>query len=160
MKPADYKSKFKQNSNEDKDHMQIFDINKLHEAPEQTNLLSQNNKHSTNGHPVTKQTTDNSEVTIQRNESALTLENCPLSEVTLEACEKSKHDRKWSKFVANLKLLLEPETLRPLTLVFIIFVFSGMGGMLSIKPFMVEVLQRFHSPLEPKWSSVSTLFIR
>ncbi|PNF40881.1 hypothetical protein B7P43_G15378, partial [Cryptotermes secundus] len=71
-----------------------------------------------------------------------------------KACEKSKHVSKWSKFVASLKLLLEPETLRPLILVFAIFLFSGMGGMMSIKPFMVEVLQRFQSPLDPKWSSV------
>lgn len=153
-KRADYTVKCKRNSNEDTACMQIFDINKLHETPEQTSLLIQNGKQSTNGNLTTKQATENNEVSIQRNNSAPALENCPLSEVTLEACEKSKHDSKWSKFVAGLKLLLEPETLRPLILVFLIFVFSGMGGMASIKPFMVEVLQRFQSPLDPKWSSV------
>lgn len=158
MKPADYTAKCKRNSNEDKARTQIFDINKLHETPEQTSLLTQNGKQSTNGNLTTKQTSENTEVTIQRKNSALALENCLLSEATLEACEKSKHDSKWSKFVANLSLLLEPETLRPLILVFLIFLFSGMGGMMSIKPFMVEVLQRFQSPLDPKWSSVSTLF--
>lgn len=159
MKPANYTSKCKRTSNEDKALMEMFDVNKLHETPEQTSPLTQNGKQSTNDDLTTKQTTENTQVTIQRKNSALALENCPLSEVTLEACEKSKHDSKWFKFVASLKLLLEPETLRPLILVFVIFLFSGMGGMMSIKPFMVEVLQRFQSPLDPKWSSVSTLFI-
>jgi hypothetical protein len=159
IKPDDYNIKCKRNSNDDKARMHMFDINTLHETPDQTGLLTQNGKQSTNGNLTTNQTTENTQVTIQRKNSALALENCPLSEVTLEACEKNKHDSRWSKFVANMKLLLEPETLRPLILVFLIFLFSGMGGMLSIKPFMVEVLQRFQSPLDPKWSSVSTLFI-
>jgi hypothetical protein len=157
-KPEHHTSKSKCNSNGDKVHMRILDINNLQETHEQKGLLSQNGKQSTNGHLTTEQT-ENTEVTIQEKNSALALENFPLTEVALESCEKSKHGSKWSKFVANRKLLLEPETLRPLILAFLIFLFSGMGGMMSVKPFMVEVLQRFQSPLDPKWSSVSTLFI-
>jgi hypothetical protein len=147
----------KRNSNEV--HMRIFDINNLQETHEQKSLLSQNGKQSTNGRLTTEQTTENNEMKIQRKNSALELENFPLSEVALEACEKSKHGSNRSKFVVIMKLLLEPETLRPLILAFLIFLFSGMGGMMSVKPFIVEVLRRFQSPLDPKWSSVSMLFM-
>jgi hypothetical protein len=158
MKPANYTSKPKRNSNEDKAHVETFDANNLQETSEQNGLLPQNGKQSTKGHLTPEQTAENTEVTIQRKNSVLAVEKCPLSEVTVEVCGKGKHDSRWFKFVANVKLLLEPETLRPLILAFLIFLFSGMGGMMSVKPFMVEVLQRFQSPLDPKWSSVSTAY--
>jgi hypothetical protein len=64
------------------------------------------------------------------------------------------------KFVEIFKLLLEPETLRPLFLTITFFMFYGFGGYPSIRPFLVEVIESFHSPLKGTWSTVSPLCIR
>ncbi|GFG30814.1 hypothetical protein Cfor_10876 [Coptotermes formosanus] len=58
------------------------------------------------------------------------------------------------KFVEIFKLLLEPETLRPLFLTVSFFVLYAFGGYPSIRPFLVEVIESFHSPLKGTWSTV------
>lgn len=62
-----------------------------------------------------------------------------------------------SKFVTMVKLLVQPETLRPLFLTVSFFSFYGFGGMPSIRPFLVEVIDNFHTPIKGSWSSVSRL---
>jgi hypothetical protein len=69
--------------------------------------------------------------------------------------EGSGRGRRRSKFVTTVKLLLQPETLRPLFLIVSFFSFYGFGGMPSIRPFLVEVIDSFHTPIEGTWSSVS-----
>ena len=64
------------------------------------------------------------------------------------------------KFVEIFKLLLEPETLRPLFLTVSFFLFSAFGGYPSIRPFLVEVIEDFCTPMEGIWSTVSPLCIR
>jgi hypothetical protein len=64
------------------------------------------------------------------------------------------------KFVEIFKLLLEPETFRPLFLTVSFFVFYAFGGYPSIRPFLVEVIEDFRTPLEGTWSTVSPLCIR
>lgn len=61
------------------------------------------------------------------------------------------------KHVSMVKLFLEPETLRPLVLTVCFFTFYGFGGMPSIRPFLVEVIERFQASLEGTWSTVSRL---
>ncbi|KAJ4442880.1 hypothetical protein ANN_04473 [Periplaneta americana] len=73
----------------------------------------------------------------------------------LDVIPHHRRRSKWSRSMSMIRLLLEPETLRPLVLTLLFFTFSSMGGMISVKPFLVEVLHRFHSPMDPKWSSVS-----
>jgi hypothetical protein len=63
------------------------------------------------------------------------------------------------KYVGIFKLLLEPETLRPLFLTVSFFILYGFGGYPSIRPFLVEVIEDFHSPLKGTWSTVSPLCI-
>lgn len=63
------------------------------------------------------------------------------------------------KFVEIFKLLLEPETLRPLFLTVSFFVLYAFGGYPSIRPFLVEVIESFHSPLKGTWSTVSPVCI-
>lgn len=62
--------------------------------------------------------------------------------------------------VEIFKLLLEPETLRPLFLTVTFFVFYAFGGYPSIRPFLVEVIEAFRTPMEGKWSTVSPLCFR
>lgn len=64
------------------------------------------------------------------------------------------------KFVETFKLLLEPETFHPLFLTISFFVFFSFGGFPSIRPFLVEVIEDFRTPMEGKWSTVSPLCIR
>lgn len=64
------------------------------------------------------------------------------------------------KFVEIFKLLLEPETFRPLFLNVSFFVFYAFGGYPSIRPFLVEVIEDFRTPLKGTWSTVSPLCIR
>lgn len=68
---------------------------------------------------------------------------------------KRKH-----KLVEIFKLLLEPETLRPLFLTVSFFVFFAFGGYPSIRPFLVEVIEAFRTPMEGAWSTVSPLCFR
>ncbi|XP_069690859.1 facilitated trehalose transporter Tret1-like isoform X2 [Periplaneta americana] len=72
----------------------------------------------------------------------------------LDVIPHHRRRSKWSRSMAMIRLLLEPETIRPLVLTLLFFTFSSMGGLMSVKPFLVEVLHRFHSPMDPKWSSV------
>jgi len=58
------------------------------------------------------------------------------------------------KFVEIFKLLLEPETFRPLFLTVSFFMFYAFGGYPSIRPFLVEVIEDFRTPLEGTWSTV------
>ena len=53
-----------------------------------------------------------------------------------------------------VRLLLERETRRPLVLIVVFFQLAGMGGMMSIRPFLIEVLDAFHVPLNANWSTV------
>ncbi|XP_069690339.1 facilitated trehalose transporter Tret1-like isoform X2 [Periplaneta americana] len=72
----------------------------------------------------------------------------------LDVIPHHRRRSKWSpRSMGLIRLLLEPETLRPMVLTLVFFTLSCMGGMTSVKPFLVEVLHRFHSPLDPKWSS-------
>lgn len=64
------------------------------------------------------------------------------------------------KFVEMFKLLLEPETLRPLFITVSFFVFYAFGGYPSIRPFLVEVIDEFRTPLKGTWSTVSSLCFR
>jgi hypothetical protein len=66
-------------------------------------------------------------------------------------------DERTSKFMEMVKLLLEPETLRPLFLTVSFFTLYGFGGMPSIRPFLVEVIESFHAPIGGKWATVSLL---
>jgi len=68
---------------------------------------------------------------------------------------KRKH-----KLVEIFKLLLEPETLRPLFLTVSFFAFFAFGGYPSIRPFLVEVIEDFRTPMEGTWSTVSPLCVR
>lgn len=69
-------------------------------------------------------------------------------------------DRRWSKPAAIVKLLLERETLRPLFLTVSFFSFYAFGGIPSVRPFLVEVVESFHSPIESSWSTVSPVCVR
>jgi hypothetical protein len=69
-------------------------------------------------------------------------------------------ERKWSKAAAIIRLLLERETLRPLFLTVSFFSFYGFGGIPSVRPFLVEVVESLHSPIESSWSTVSPVYIR
>ena len=64
------------------------------------------------------------------------------------------------KFAEIFNLLLEPETFHPLYLTVSFFVFYAFGGYPSIRPFLVEVIEDFRTPLEGKWSTVSPLCFR
>jgi len=68
---------------------------------------------------------------------------------------KRKH-----KLVELFKLLLEPETLHPLFLTVSFFVFFAFGGYPSIRPFLVEVIDAFRTPMEGTWITVSPLCFR
>ncbi|XP_069690855.1 facilitated trehalose transporter Tret1-like [Periplaneta americana] len=59
-----------------------------------------------------------------------------------------------SKVLEMGKLILQPESLRPLILTFLAFTFYGFGGMPSIRPFLVMVLDEFCLPIETKWATV------
>ncbi|XP_069690856.1 facilitated trehalose transporter Tret1-like [Periplaneta americana] len=88
----------------------------------------------------------------------------PSNELQVSADEKKKSERKsdgrkssrsvGSKVLEMGKLILQPESLRPLTLVFMYFAFYGFGGMSSIRPFLVMVLDGFCLPIETKWAIV------
>jgi hypothetical protein len=58
-------------------------------------------------------------------------------------------------YVEIFKLILEPETFCPLFLTVAFFVFYSFGGYPSIRPFLVEVIEDFRTPLESSWSTVS-----
>jgi hypothetical protein len=64
------------------------------------------------------------------------------------------------KYLEIFKLLLEPETLRPLFITVSFFVFYALGGYPSIRPFLVEVIEEFRMPMESTWITVSPLCIR
>jgi hypothetical protein len=64
-------------------------------------------------------------------------------------------DRRVSKLMAMIKLLLKRETLRPLFLTITFFFFYAFGGIPSLRPFLVEVVESLHSPIESSWSTVS-----
>lgn len=64
------------------------------------------------------------------------------------------------KIVEIFMLLLEPETLRPLFITVSFFLFFAFGGFPSIRPFLVEVIEDFRTPMEGTWSTVSPLCIR
>jgi hypothetical protein len=68
--------------------------------------------------------------------------------------------RRVSKPVAMVRLLLERETLRPLFLTVSFFSFCALGGIPSLRPFLVEVVESLHSPIESSWSTVSPVCIR
>jgi hypothetical protein len=69
-------------------------------------------------------------------------------------------ERRWSKPVTMVRLLLERETLRPLFLTLSFFSFYAFGGIPSVRPFLVEIVESFHSPIESSWSTVSPACIR
>jgi hypothetical protein len=64
-------------------------------------------------------------------------------------------DRRVSKAMETIRLLLKRETLRPLFLTISFFSFYAFGGVPSLRPFLVEVLESLHSPIESSWSTVS-----
>lgn len=72
------------------------------------------------------------------------------------------HDggRRRSKPAEIVRLLLERETLRPLFLTVSFFSFYAFGGIPSVRPFLVEVVESFHSPIESSWSTVSPVCVR
>jgi hypothetical protein len=72
-------------------------------------------------------------------------------------CDESKRKVKYAEI---FKLLLEPETFRPLFLTVAFFVFYAFGGYPSIRPFLVEVIEEFRTPLESSWSTVSPPYIK
>ncbi|KAJ9575355.1 hypothetical protein L9F63_025692 [Diploptera punctata] len=59
-----------------------------------------------------------------------------------------------TRVVNMVRLLLQRETRRPLVLIVLFFQFCGMGGMYSIRPFLIEVLREFQVPLDANWSTV------
>lgn len=63
-------------------------------------------------------------------------------------------ERRGSKPLAMVRLLLERETLRPLFLTVSFFSLYALGGIPSVRPFLVEVVESFHSPIESSWSTV------
>lgn len=69
-------------------------------------------------------------------------------------------DRRWSKPAAIIRMLLERETLHPLFLTVSFFSFYAFGGIPSVRPFLVEVVESFHSPIESSWSTVSPVCVR
>ncbi|XP_069690857.1 facilitated trehalose transporter Tret1-like [Periplaneta americana] len=76
-----------------------------------------------------------------------------------QTCEVTSHRPKSTRSVGSKvlemgKLILQPESLRPLTLIFLFFTFYGFGGMPSIRPFLVMVLDGFYLPIETKWATV------
>ncbi|KAJ9594186.1 hypothetical protein L9F63_014346, partial [Diploptera punctata] len=67
--------------------------------------------------------------------------------------DKQQVDLK-TRVVNMVRLLLQRETRRPLVLIVLFFQFCGMGGMYSIRPFLIEVLREFQVPLDANWSTV------
>jgi hypothetical protein len=69
-------------------------------------------------------------------------------------------DSRVSKLKEMIRLLLKRETLRPLFLTISFFSFYAFGGIPSLRPFLVEVFESLHSPIESSWSTVSPFFFR
>jgi hypothetical protein len=82
-----------------------------------------------------------------------------IEELSPEFCAIGVYDgdRRGSKPLAMARLLLERETLRPLFLTVSFFSLYAFGGIPSVRPFLVEVVENFHSPIESSWSTVSTV---
>lgn len=58
-------------------------------------------------------------------------------------------------FGDRLKELTRKRTLRPFAIVMFCFVTHQFGGMMSIRPYMVQVFQAFGVPLDANWTTVS-----
>jgi hypothetical protein len=99
---------------------------------------------------------DESEFMISGKEELMTEEGLSPEFATIGAHDE---DRRWSKLVAMVRLFLERETLRPLFLTISFFSFYAFGGIPSIRPFLVEVVESFHSPIDSSWSTVSPVCI-
>jgi hypothetical protein len=62
-----------------------------------------------------------------------------------------------SRLVTMIRPFLKRETLRPLFLTVSFFCFHAFGGIPSLRPFLVEVVESLHSPFDSSWSTVSTV---
>jgi hypothetical protein len=60
-----------------------------------------------------------------------------------------------SAFMRKLRELLKPQTLRPLSLVFMFFFFQQCSGFTAMRPYMVQVFQEFGLPMDAYWVTVS-----
>jgi hypothetical protein len=164
--------------------LEIYNKSKCKPIPDLTGLFSHNDIQLSD-HQVTKQmTSDNVQLSSSENTTPtmreeLELEmndvgdhdenqgiiSCTDKQITIErglSTEKfttgySGGGRRRSNFITMVKLLMQPETLRPLFLIVSFFSFYGFGGMPSIRPFLVEVIDSFHAPIGGTWSTVSRL---
>lgn len=58
-------------------------------------------------------------------------------------------------FMRKIRLLLKPETVRPLSLVLMFFFFQHCSGFSAIRPYMVQVFNELELPLDGHWVTVS-----
>jgi hypothetical protein len=61
-------------------------------------------------------------------------------------------------FLGKWKELLQPPTLRPLALVITYFFVLNLGGMSSIRPFMMHVFQGLGLEVMASWIAVSVFY--
>jgi hypothetical protein len=60
-----------------------------------------------------------------------------------------------SAFMRKVRDLLQPQTLRPLSLVLMFFFFQHCSGFTALRPYMVQVFQEFGLPMDAYWVTVS-----
>lgn len=58
----------------------------------------------------------------------------------------------------GLKDLFRRQTMQPLLLVLVFFIFHHLGGVSGTRPYMVPIFQDFGSPIDPNWATVSIIF--
>lgn len=60
-------------------------------------------------------------------------------------------------FIEKLKLLRKKNALRPLIFLTLVSLFTTGNGMLSSRPYMVQMFQTYGFPVEPQWASVNLI---
>ena len=57
-------------------------------------------------------------------------------------------------FVRKIRLILEPQTIRPLSLVIMFFFFQHWSGLSGMRPYMVQVFKEYGVPVDAHWTTV------
>lgn len=55
----------------------------------------------------------------------------------------------------RLKELLRKRTIKPFLLVIVLFVFAQFGGLAAMRPYMVQILKAYGTPIDANWGTVS-----
>lgn len=168
---------------DDTEKCEMRNLSTCEPSPELTGLLSRNDIQLSDHQPAKQITIDNAQLPSSENRAPTFREemtpetnnignhdehqrmiSCTEKSITIENGLSKEiftgdhgGDERTSKFMEMVKLLLEPETLRPLFLTVSFFTLYGFGGMPSIRPFLVEVIESFHAPIGGKWATVSLL---